>query len=181
MVYDNAAIQLRGPDALTNFVTPPARCSPLAATSGYISGDESNSNYNINNDGVVNVSSPISVLRFSEEAETQSASSCREIRDTGNEVPEVKEDSCVSENLSDFSEYNSSIDSLFPPTTDICELRSSMRNIFEETSFAAGGFLKDDDFRDMDLDFGFGLSSWNVQDHFQDIGDLFGSDSLIAF
>ncbi|KAG6791633.1 hypothetical protein POTOM_000759 [Populus tomentosa] len=181
MVYDNAAIQLRGPDALTNFITPPARCSPLAATSGYISGDESNSNCNINNDGAVNVSSPISVLRFSEEAETQSVSSSREIRDTGNEVPEVKDDSCVSENLSDSSEYNSSIDSLFPPTADICELRSSMRNIFEETSFADGGFLKDDDFRDMDLDFGFGLSSWNVQDHFQDIGDLFGSDSLIAF
>ncbi|CAK7335668.1 unnamed protein product [Dovyalis caffra] len=180
-VYDNAAIQLRGPDALTNFVTPPASCSPAAATSGYISGDESNSNHNINNDNVnVNVSSPISVLRFSEEAETQSVSSSREIRDTGNEVHEAKEDSCVSENFSDFSEYNSSIDSLFPPTTDICEFRSSMRDIFEETSFADGGFLKDEDFRDMDFDFGFGPSSWNVQDHFQDIGDLFGSDSPIA-
>ena len=184
MVYDNAAIQLRGADALTNFVTPPARCSPAAATSGYISGDESNSNHNINNDNV-NVSSPISVLRFSEEAESQSVGSSRETRKTGNEVREVKEDSCVSENFSDFSEHNSSIDSLFPPTTDIYEFRSSVRGIFEETTiFADGGFLKDDDFRDMDLDFGFGfgfgLSSWNVQDHFQDIGDLFWSDSLIA-
>lgn len=186
MVYDNAAIQLRGPDALTNFITPPARCSPVTATSGYISGDESNSNYNINNDRVVNVSSPISVLRFGEEAETQSVSSSREVRGAGNEAREVKEGCCISENLSDFSEYNSSIDSLFPPTADICELRSSMRDIFEETSFADGGFLKDDDFSDMDLDFGFadggfGLSSWNVKDHFQDIGDLFGSDSLLAF
>jgi hypothetical protein len=125
------------------------------------------------------------VLRFSEEAESQSVGSSRETRKTGNEVRELKEDSCVSENFSDFSEHNSSIDSLFPPTTDIYEFRSSVRGIFEETTiFADGGFLKDDDFRDMDLDFGFGfgfgLSSWNVQDHFQDIGDLFWSDSLIA-
>ncbi|KAG5249407.1 AP2 domain-containing transcription factor family protein [Salix suchowensis] len=181
MVYDNAAIKLRGADALTNFVTPPARCSPVAATSGYMSGDESNSNRNINIDNAdnVGVSSPISVLRFSEEAESQSVGSSREIQETGNEVREVKEDSWVSEN---FSEHNSSIDSLYPLPTDIYEFPSSGRGIFEETSFADGGFLKDDDFRDMDLDFefGFGLSSWNVQDHFQDIGDLFGSDSLIA-
>ncbi|KAJ6695350.1 ETHYLENE-RESPONSIVE TRANSCRIPTION FACTOR CRF2 [Salix koriyanagi] len=181
MVYDNAAIQLRGADALTNFVTPPARCSPVAATSGYMSGDESNSNRNINIDNAdtVGVSSPISVLRFSEEAESQSVGSSREIQETGNEVREVKEDSWVSEN---FSEHNSSIDSLYPLPTDIYEFPSSGKGIFEETSFADGGFLKDDDFRDMDLDFefGFGLSSWNVQDHFQDIGDLFGSDSLIA-
>ncbi|KAJ6347346.1 hypothetical protein OIU76_003930 [Salix suchowensis] len=153
MVYDNAAIQLRGADALTNFVTPPARCSPVAATSGYMSGDESNSNRNINIDNAdnVGVSSPISVLRFSEEAESQSVGSSREIQETGNEVREVKEDSWGGVFL-------------------------------RKQVFADGGFLKDDDFRDMDLDFefGFGLSSWNVQDHFQDIGDLFGSDSLIA-
>lgn len=72
MVYDNAAIKLRGPDALTNFVTPVPKENPepevtgAASVSGYDSGDESR-----------NLSSPTSVLHFrshsneEEEAEAQ--------------------------------------------------------------------------------------------------------------
>lgn len=58
MVYDNAAIKLRGPDALTNFITPPGKEAlpetNVASVSGYDSGDES---HNL-------LSSPVSVLRF---------------------------------------------------------------------------------------------------------------------
>lgn len=64
MVYDNAAIKLRGPDALTNFVTPPAKeTTPeinVPSTSGYESGDESN-----------NLPSPTSVLRFQSESNSK--------------------------------------------------------------------------------------------------------------
>ncbi|KAL6526982.1 hypothetical protein OROGR_016072 [Orobanche gracilis] len=60
MVYDNAAIMLRGPDALTNFPVPPSKDFPPDANAppqpfgaGYDSGDESR-----------NLCSPTSVLRF---------------------------------------------------------------------------------------------------------------------
>ncbi|KAL5537799.1 hypothetical protein UlMin_044438 [Ulmus minor] len=67
MVYDNAAIKLRGPDALTNFSSPLPKENPEpesngASVSGYDSGEESR-----------NLSSPTSVLHFrthsNEEAE----------------------------------------------------------------------------------------------------------------
>ncbi|KAL1531970.1 ethylene-responsive transcription factor CRF2-like [Salvia divinorum] len=53
MVYDSAAVKLRGPDALTNFSAPPPK--EAASVSGYESGDESH-----------NLTSPISVLRFTQ-------------------------------------------------------------------------------------------------------------------
>ncbi|KAH6760525.1 hypothetical protein C2S51_017474 [Perilla frutescens var. frutescens] len=52
MVYDNAALKLRGPDALTNFTTPPEEIP--ASVSGYDSDNESR-----------NLCSPVSVLQFS--------------------------------------------------------------------------------------------------------------------
>ncbi|EEF51305.1 ethylene-responsive transcription factor CRF2 [Ricinus communis] len=162
IVYDNAAIQLRGSDALTNFITPPAKLSEPSN-----SGEESQ-----------NVCSPISVLRFpsstssNEEAESQGAVfSSKE----NNEIRDMKEESSVSENFSECS-------SMFP--NYFFDFQTSMRDIFEETNMVQDGFLSDDlgdMFLDTSVDFGFGLSSWNnTQDNFQDIADLFGSDPLIA-
>ncbi|KAK8485211.1 hypothetical protein V6N12_038271 [Hibiscus sabdariffa] len=66
LVYDRAAIRIKGPDALTNFVKPPSRPSrpeiDIEMVSEYDSGQESQS-----------LCSPTSVLRFqsNEEAELQ--------------------------------------------------------------------------------------------------------------
>ncbi|KAK7406069.1 hypothetical protein VNO78_07685 [Psophocarpus tetragonolobus] len=67
LVYDNAAIKLRGPDALTNFIAPPATWQnkdPAPLLNGYASGEETRSK---------NLFSPTSVLHccsLSEEAES---------------------------------------------------------------------------------------------------------------
>ncbi|KAL2558711.1 Ethylene-responsive transcription factor CRF4 [Forsythia ovata] len=73
MVYDNAAIKLRGPDALTNFTNPPAMAKPeinVTSVSGYESGDESR-----------NLCSPTSVL--------QSRSSQQSSEDRSEPIQEV--------------------------------------------------------------------------------------------
>ncbi|KAG8390371.1 hypothetical protein BUALT_Bualt01G0076500 [Buddleja alternifolia] len=57
MVYDNAAIKIRGPDALTNFVTPPVKDSSPEINSMSFSGYDSCNELR-------NVTSPTSVLRF---------------------------------------------------------------------------------------------------------------------
>ncbi|GMI73631.1 cytokinin response factor 5 [Hibiscus trionum] len=73
LVYDRAAIRIKGPDALTNFVKPPSGPSrpeiDLEMISEYDSGQESQS-----------LCSPTSVLRFqsNEEAELQTESESKD-------------------------------------------------------------------------------------------------------
>ncbi|KAK2994644.1 hypothetical protein RJ640_025698 [Escallonia rubra] len=47
MVYDNATIQLRGPNALTNFTTLLVKKEPAVSSSGYNSSEESHNNNNL--------------------------------------------------------------------------------------------------------------------------------------
>ncbi|CAI9762463.1 unnamed protein product [Fraxinus pennsylvanica] len=82
MVYDNAAIKLRGPDALTNFVNPPTKDKPEmndASVSGYESGDESR-----------NLLSPTSVLRYrtsqSSENDTDQQSASELVQEVGKDA-----------------------------------------------------------------------------------------------
>ncbi|WCJ26447.1 Ethylene-responsive transcription factor CRF2 [Euphorbia peplus] len=194
MVYDNAAIQLRGPDALTNFVTPPPSVIPEVSLasgsgsgsgSGYNSGDESHS-LSLNNNTLC---SPKSVLRFpsnssNEEAESVAFISKKETGDTLTGAPrEIKQECFVSENFSEISEY-ASMDTLFPDET--FDFQSSMRGIFDETS-TSEGFLKEEPVGDIfggdfgfGFGYGFGFTNFNSEDHFQDIGDIFGSDTLLG-
>ncbi|XP_076927796.1 ethylene-responsive transcription factor CRF4-like [Bidens hawaiensis] len=126
MVYDNAAIKLRGPDALTNFVTPPAKESTpevsVPSTSGYESGHESN-----------NLPSPTSVLRFDTETEVQTTrcrtdrvketEECQSYNELGNEKldSQMVVESSFNEDL-DFNQLEMDVlflDNLFDyPTTD---------------------------------------------------------------
>ncbi|GAA0151138.1 DNA-binding transcription factor [Lithospermum erythrorhizon] len=62
MVYDNAAIKIRGPDALTNFITPPKQSTTLSSVSGYESIEEESESHSHSHSH--NLSSPKSVLRF---------------------------------------------------------------------------------------------------------------------
>ncbi|KAL3652422.1 hypothetical protein CASFOL_002103 [Castilleja foliolosa] len=84
MVYDNAAIKLRGPDALTNFSAPPVKSlTPnvnVASVSGvgYDSGEES-----------PNLCSPTSVLRFrTEYVEPSRSDSVQEAGNRADPEPE---------------------------------------------------------------------------------------------
>ncbi|KAL6502388.1 hypothetical protein OROHE_024666 [Orobanche hederae] len=174
MVYDHAAIQLRGPDALTNFsAPPPARDNKTC--SGYNSPEESHSNAN---------KSPNSVLRFvsasdshtevEAEAETESCSVFSHPRDVVS--PKHNDD----QHFSDFSK--------FPPSDDLfAEFENSVPvpDLFDQTGFwnDIGGseFYSTCDMLIGSIsDFGFGPSTWLADDYFQDIGDIFGSDPLVA-
>ncbi|KAA8520918.1 hypothetical protein F0562_011591 [Nyssa sinensis] len=108
MVYDHAAIQLRGPDALTNFATPPSRTvpeiKPVSKCSGYNSGEESQNN----------LCSPTSVLRFvspNEEAEmSQSQSNDGTMKELSGDF---RDEISVSENFSEFSPVRYAISQRF--------------------------------------------------------------------
>lgn len=171
MVYDHAAIKLRGPDALTNFTTPPAKkepeTTPAITCSGYNSGEESNNN---------NLCSPKSVLRFvsvsnEESTNEETESSQSPVNDTVKEV----EDMSVSENFTDFSPLD---DSLFQE--NLFDFQNPLPDLFDQTSFS----IFDEGCTTMFVgsvpDFGFGSSTSPADDYFQEFGDIFGSEPLVA-
>ncbi|GFP81074.1 ethylene-responsive transcription factor crf4 [Phtheirospermum japonicum] len=202
MVYDNAAIKLRGPDALTNFVTPP---EPNATSvSGYDSGDESR----------VNISSPTSVLRFRSSEEMEQTGVSSQSSDCalsagpvhglvkGDEPDEV----CFTEQV---NEPNREVEECQGETSmapDYCNDYLPMDIPFldsffnfqpqDEPLFNDGpGFFNDDfamcfdDFPALDIQKpSFGefhdsfqeLGSLGVEDYFQDMGDFASVDALLA-
>ncbi|XP_058772977.1 ethylene-responsive transcription factor CRF2-like [Vicia villosa] len=170
LVYDNAAIKLRGPDALTNFITPPATCQvlspeieitpqlPLPVSDGYISGDESQSQTQTQNGK--SLFSPTSVL--------QCCSSSEEVAESVSVTNDKESESLFSIPSDILFDFQGS-----SPTND--EFNSF--NTLPENMF----------YGDIDcseyFNFDFALESLHTpkdEDFFQDIDDLFASDALLA-
>ncbi|GAA0183027.1 DNA-binding transcription factor [Lithospermum erythrorhizon] len=112
MKYDQAAIQLRGPDALTNFHTP--RIEVAATNSGYDSGEESNSNQ---------LTSPKSVLGYAGKSTFEVDSSSQSLTSNSAVVKEEfsqdfsNDDSDIISDLATFDEVFPSYD-LFGSSND---------------------------------------------------------------
>ncbi|CAH2078141.1 unnamed protein product [Thlaspi arvense] len=178
MVYDNAAIQLRGPDALTNFSVPKTTeessppPSPDTNKKSKIKDDVASSSMSGTSSDCL--CSPVSVLRSPFAVDEFSGSSPSSAAVVVKEEPSTTEITTVSETFSDFSAPLFIDDDLF-------DFRSSV-----VPDYLGGDLFGEDLFADTctDLNFGFnfgsGLSNWHVEDHFQDIEDLFGSDPLLA-
>lgn len=190
MVYDNAAIKLRGPDALTNFSTPvpkePAALEPHAPSSS--TGYESV----IDDDDKV-LCSPTSVLHSRYSSESSEPDPVQSTASTSTS----SSSSCHVEWQGESADY-------LPYLNDFFNFESPEPMIFEDTSAGqqpdpeTSAFLPDDQL--FDFEFGhmladsfcdFGSSSsltmmnssptlLQVDDYFQDINDVFASDPLVA-
>ncbi|KAG2331531.1 hypothetical protein Bca52824_002711 [Brassica carinata] len=164
IVYDNAAIQLRGPNALTNFSPPP----PPATENGEEASKEMDGVSDTTTSGGGEcLGSPISVLQTPFSGESTAVTTVKEeFPGVSKMAVEVKEEPLIT--VSDaFTDFSSP---LFLED-DVFGFPTSMPDCFGDEFFA-------------DMSFGFGsgsgFSSWHVEDHFQDIGDLFGSDPLLT-
>lgn len=179
-VYDSFAIQLRGPDATTNFSTrsaapaqtscPTKNLSNGTLSGGYDSGEES-----------PNLSSPTSVLYgFSSSAAKKSEENkAREQKQTPKKVPDDKA-SILPARISlpdEFGEFMS-FDEV-PFYGDFLGFGASEPGLFEDS--AEIGFFTSD-MSDVMLSSDLNLASitWQGDDYFQDIGDLFPIDPLLV-
>ncbi|CAH9089724.1 unnamed protein product [Cuscuta epithymum] len=163
-VYDNAAIQLRGPNALTNFFSPAAASDENCANVTAEYGEESNNN---------RLSSPKSVFFFSEETEAAEPVLLREIDAvkmsralTGRTaVPEISPESPLFETVS---------------ASELLQLENPkpIPDLFDVTGWSDKIFKEEcpDMFIGSSHDIGFGLSTSLMDEYFQGCGDVFGSD-----
>nr|GMD98700.1 ethylene-responsive transcription factor CRF2 [Ipomoea batatas] len=151
MVYDNAAIQLRGPHALTNFSVPSTPASLVdnhrkpesPSLSGYNSGEESHASRR----------SPNSVFLFNSEADSES----------------------IFGHPNDVVSFSPFPDDLFEnpvQETGLFHEPGFPDEIFEDsyTEMFIGSSHNS----------GLGSSTTPADDYFQDFEDIFGSDPLVA-
>nr|XP_043608071.1 ethylene-responsive transcription factor CRF2-like [Erigeron canadensis] len=170
MVYDHAAIQLRGPDALTNFTFPTKMDNEdddvdkklTSVDSGYNSGDESQTN--------TKPMSPKSVLRCS------SSSTDEFVAESTHPSPVhdvVSEHKVSEESFSDFCRFDDPFSNL-----GLFDSPDFVPDIYDPTTFPSTAFEGAEPeglFLGYGNDFGFGSSTWPADDYLQDYGDIFGS------
>ncbi|XP_052183610.1 ethylene-responsive transcription factor CRF4 [Diospyros lotus] len=182
MVYDNAAIKLRGPDALTNFLTPPAKDMPeinQTSVSGYESGNESHSH---------SLASPTSVLRF-RTTEPEKTAKPVKLSEPVPDPVQSQEESQDETNLQ--AEAPDYLPMDIPYLDDFFNFESPEPIVFDDKpvpfdeppNLHNSVFLNEDlgdMFVDSAKDFG-SPSTWQVDDYFQDLGcDFFSSDPSMA-
>ncbi|KAB2596775.1 ethylene-responsive transcription factor CRF4-like [Pyrus ussuriensis x Pyrus communis] len=199
MVYDNAAIKLRGPDALTNFVAPPQKeeekpeppvIEPIevgtngtTSASGYDSGSESH-----------NLASPTSVLHFRSQPIIEEADKPQKFQ-VSNRVDEDEDETETGTNIlsDDLSYFGNYLPLDLPYFDDAFSFPAPESPLFDSPLFfddgpAAAASLPDcfmkDDFSELFRDtYDTSLSHttspmFQGDDYFQDI--LFGSDPLVV-
>ncbi|XP_050221064.1 ethylene-responsive transcription factor CRF4 [Mercurialis annua] len=204
IVYDNAAIKLRGADALTNFITPPGREQQpqqqqppeqpeinVTSSSGYESGDESH-----------NLSSPTSVLNYSlnysvmeSESQTLEKEFKKETKPVLTVRPVLEEETNLTDESS--AEYPLPLDVPWldeePFLDEFFNFSSTGPSLFDDglistttTTVLQDSFISSEDFSDMFLDIPQDFGSLSMcheaddDDLFHDIGDLFFSEPLVA-
>ncbi|XP_073051404.1 ethylene-responsive transcription factor CRF2-like [Primulina eburnea] len=161
MVYDHAAIKLRGPDALTNFSTPTVLHNKTS--SGYNSGEESPKT----------ARSPKSVLRFVSTAYSQAEAEPKSVMEADSSSVSVKDN---DEDLPIFPPKDELFSGFEPPVpVPVADLFDQTGYIFGAKFDCCAGQMLIGSSRD------FGLwPTWQADDYFQDFGDTFGSDPLVA-
>ncbi|KAK4752214.1 hypothetical protein SAY87_021012 [Trapa incisa] len=181
IVYDNAAVQLRGPDAPTNFSNrqPPVKPSPTVKKAvAEVGASTASSDYNSGDDSHT-LLSPTSVLRCqlsipssTEDGEERHNSATQDFRSS--KSAELEEPSCsLSEDFSGYPPF----DSLLPE--DLFDFRWPVQGLFDdEPSLEERVFINTDD--GIGFGIGSGSTSWDLDEHFQDFGDLFGSDPVLT-
>jgi len=189
----HTGIRIRGPDALTNFVTPPPKEEKpevnVASVSGYDSGEESQSQSHSHSHSL---SSPTSVLQYrthSNEEEAQLRKSEKQQKPV--EEPMVDKGvfrECQAETILgdylplDLQCFNEVFNFSGPDAPILADIFSGPDMVFDEP--IPGDIFKEDIgllFNDNTFE-GFGSSSSSMmnqgEDYFQDI--LFGSDPLVV-
>ncbi|KAK8518327.1 hypothetical protein V6N12_017478 [Hibiscus sabdariffa] len=184
LVYDNAAIKLRGPNALTNFITPPAEDNngkpeniDVPSVSGYQSGDDSPRN----------LSSPTSVFNFQtqsseEETSVEPERPAHELQEEESKPspPPVQEP--ATNDSGDYLPLDFPfLDEFFNDPVPVLSLFDDSSTILSDSKVLLDHHF-DDILPDTPLEFECSSSPSSipqVDDYFEEIGDLFLLDPLV--